>query len=232
MRGGGTGRPGLHRRRPRPARSGSGGGPPLGIFAGARSGRLGRPMAVFAVTAVGAGSSSPFCHWPWRRAAPAWSPPRSSCNRPPRPRPAGSPVGTPTAAEPPGWSYRAGRLGRRHPRRRPHRRPRRGHRGAAVFGVGFGITQSATITLMYARVPVSGYGTVSALWNVAYDGGMGVGAVGFGTVAGLTGYPWAFALTALLTLTAFVPAWWDRTAARERRTATREDRTVTAERQS
>ncbi|MFC9294016.1 MFS transporter [Streptomyces sp. NPDC057011] len=78
--------------------------------------------------------------------------------------------------------------------------------GVALFGVGFGVTQNATLTLMYARVPASGYGTVSALWNFAYDAGMGVGAVGFGALAGLTGYPWAFALTAVLMLTALAPA--------------------------
>ncbi|QNS08465.1 MFS transporter [Streptomyces xanthii] len=82
--------------------------------------------------------------------------------------------------------------------------------GVAVFGIGFGITQNATLTLMYARVPASGYGTVSALWNFAYDAGMGVGAVGFGLLAGRTGYPWAFALTAVLMLTALAPAWRDR----------------------
>ncbi|MFC9499817.1 MFS transporter, partial [Streptomyces sp. NPDC056982] len=101
--------------------------------------------------------------------------------------------------------------------------------GAAVFGVGFGIAQSATITLMYSRVPASGYGTVSALWNVAYDAGMGIGAVGFGTVAGLTGYPWAFVLTAFLMLTALVPARWDLTAARRQRAMGREDLAVAEE---
>ncbi|MFI7005295.1 MFS transporter [Streptomyces sp. NPDC050145] len=84
--------------------------------------------------------------------------------------------------------------------------------GVAVFGVGFGVTQNATLTLMYARVPASGYGTVSALWNFAYDAGMGVGAVGFGVLAGWTGYPWAFAFTAALMLTALAPAWHDRRA--------------------
>ncbi|MET9539089.1 MFS transporter [Streptomyces sp. NPDC006553] len=82
--------------------------------------------------------------------------------------------------------------------------------GVALFGVGFGVTQNATLTLMYARVPTSGYGTVSALWNFAYDAGMGVGAVGFGVLAGRTGYPLAFALTAALMLTALAPAWRDR----------------------
>ncbi|MFF4256013.1 MFS transporter [Streptomyces sp. NPDC001663] len=82
--------------------------------------------------------------------------------------------------------------------------------GTALFGAGFGIAQNATLTLMYARVSASSYGTVSALWNLAYDGGMGVGAAGFGVLAGLTGYPWAFAVTAALMLGALVPALRDR----------------------
>ncbi|MFF2616809.1 MFS transporter [Kitasatospora sp. NPDC058046] len=82
--------------------------------------------------------------------------------------------------------------------------------GATVFGAGFGVAQNATLTLMYARVPPAGYGTVTALWNVAFDGGMGVGAVAFGAVAGATGYPWAFVLTAAVMLAALAPAWRDR----------------------
>ena len=82
--------------------------------------------------------------------------------------------------------------------------------GTALFGAGFGITQNATLALMYTRVSATSYGTVSALWNLAYDGGMGVGAAGFGVTAGLTGYPWAFALTALLMLTAVAPSIRDR----------------------
>ena len=70
--------------------------------------------------------------------------------------------------------------------------------GAAVFGLGFGVTQNATQTLMYDRVAESGYGAVSAMWNLAYDGGMGLGAAGFGVLAVQTGYPAAFALTAVL----------------------------------
>ncbi|WP_327431940.1 MFS transporter [Streptomyces sp. NBC_01236] len=84
--------------------------------------------------------------------------------------------------------------------------------GVTVFGIGFGIAQNATLTLMYARVTASGYSTVTALWNLAYDGGMGAGAVGFGAVAGWTGYPWAFAATAVLMLVALIPACLDRRA--------------------
>jgi predicted MFS family arabinose efflux permease len=68
--------------------------------------------------------------------------------------------------------------------------------GAAVFGAGFGVTQNASLTLMYDRVPESGYSAVSALWNLAYDGGMGLGAAAFGVLVVHTGYSAAFALTA------------------------------------
>lgn len=205
-------------------------GPPLGIFAGARSGTLGRPTAVFAVTAVGAGIVVTFLPL---AVAPGYSGVVAAAL-----------FMQPAAATASRWF--AGR-----------RADRRGAAGlmvpglvasaagilvvaltgvpvavvvgAAVFGVGFGITQSATITLMYSRVPTSGYGTVSALWNVAYDAGMGIGAVGFGTVAGLTGYPWAFVLTAFLMLTALIPARWDLTAARKQRAMGRKDQAVSEE---
>jgi MFS family permease len=72
--------------------------------------------------------------------------------------------------------------------------------GAVVFGVGFGISQNATLSLMFDRVTPSGYGTVSALWNLAYDAGLGIGAVGFGAAAGHTGYPLGFLLTGALVL--------------------------------
>lgn len=54
-----------------------------------------------------------------------------------------------------------------------------------LFGIGFGVAQSATLTLMYARVSAAGWGTVSAMWHFAYDAGMGVGAVAFGWLAAL-----------------------------------------------
>jgi predicted MFS family arabinose efflux permease len=85
----------------------------------------------------------------------------------------------------------------------------------AVFGCGFGATQNASMTLMLNRVPPSAYGTVSAIWNLAYDAGIGVGAFGFGVVAARTGYPPAFALTAALMVAALLlrPARPDRSDA-------------------
>ncbi|WP_433463209.1 MFS transporter [Spirillospora sp. CA-128828] len=71
-----------------------------------------------------------------------------------------------------------------------------------LFGAGFGVAQNASMAVMYERAPASGYGTVSALWNIGYDGGMGIGGAAFGLTAAQTGYPTAFALTATAILLA------------------------------
>ncbi|NRQ34967.1 MFS transporter [Nonomuraea sp. NN258] len=67
--------------------------------------------------------------------------------------------------------------------------------GMALFGAGFGVLQNATLTLMFERGET---GTVSALWNLAYDAGMGVGALGFGLLLPAVGYPAGFAAIAVL----------------------------------
>jgi len=77
--------------------------------------------------------------------------------------------------------------------------------GMCLFGAGFGIVQNATLTMMIDRMPASGLGTASALWNLAYDAGYGAGPALFGLFAGRTGYPAAFALAGLL-MAAALPA--------------------------
>jgi MFS family permease len=84
--------------------------------------------------------------------------------------------------------------------------------GMCLFGIGFGITQNVTFSLMIDRAPVAGYGTASALWNLAYDAGYGAGPAVFGVFVVYTGYPAAFAVTGMLVLAALVPALRDRTA--------------------
>ena len=85
--------------------------------------------------------------------------------------------------------------------------------GMCLFGAGFGIGQNATFALMIERVPASGAGPASALWNLAYDAGYGAGPVLFGLLAGHTGYPAAFALTAVPMLAALPAALRERSAA-------------------
>lgn len=190
-------------------------GKPVGVLAGLRTGGLMRPGAVFATTALAAGIVVTFLPL----AVPAAY---------------GTVVAValfvqPAASTAARWA--AGRYGDRHG---PARllvpglvlsagglsitavtgSPVAVLVGVAVFGTGFGIAQNATLTLMYARVPATGYGTVTALWNIAYDGGMGVGAAGFGVLAGVTGYPSALAVTAVLMLVALIPASRDARADR------------------
>jgi len=75
-----------------------------------------------------------------------------------------------------------------------------------LFGMGFGVAQNTTLAVMLERVPQSEFGRVSALWNIASDGGMGVGAVGVGLLVGWAGYTTAFALTAAVLAAALIPA--------------------------
>ena len=74
--------------------------------------------------------------------------------------------------------------------------------GMALFGLGFGALQNATYALMIDRMPESGFGTASAIWNLAYDAGYGAGPAAFGLFVGVTGFPIAFAFSALLMVAA------------------------------
>jgi predicted MFS family arabinose efflux permease len=85
--------------------------------------------------------------------------------------------------------------------------------GMFLFGTGFGICQNATFAMMIDRMPPSGAGTASALWNLAYDAGYGAGPAVFGLLVIHTGYPVAFALTAALMLAALPAARRERSAA-------------------
>jgi MFS family permease len=86
-----------------------------------------------------------------------------------------------------------------------------------LFGTGFGIIQNATFALMIDRMPASGFGMASALWNLAYDAGYGAGPAVFGLFVAHTGYPAAFALTGVLMLAALPAARRERSAAAARR---------------
>jgi MFS family permease len=88
--------------------------------------------------------------------------------------------------------------------------------GMAVFGIGFGATQTATFTLMAERVTESGHASISALWNLAYDLGYGIGPIGVSILALATGLPIAFALSGALVLLAVPLVVLDRQVARLR----------------
>ena len=78
--------------------------------------------------------------------------------------------------------------------------------GMLLVGAGFGIVQNASLSLMFENVPASGYDMVSAIWNLAYDAGLGLGAVAFGVLAAETGYGMALAVIAAVMVGAVVQA--------------------------
>jgi MFS family permease len=74
--------------------------------------------------------------------------------------------------------------------------------GAILFGTGFGAVQNASLATMYDQVDRSSYGSVTAVWSVAYDSGLGVGAAGFGLMVSVAGYGAGFAIMALVMVAA------------------------------
>ena len=55
--------------------------------------------------------------------------------------------------------------------------------GAVLFGAAFGALQNSSIHLMFEATGPSGFGAVSAIWNIAFDLGLGLGAFAFGVLA-------------------------------------------------
>ena len=81
--------------------------------------------------------------------------------------------------------------------------------GMALFGIGLGGAQNASLAIMFERSRPERFAQISVIWNIAYDAGMGIGAVAFGLVTGVTGYPVGFALVAGLLFLTVIPAWRD-----------------------
>ncbi|MGW5385599.1 MFS transporter [Nocardia sp. NPDC003963] len=64
--------------------------------------------------------------------------------------------------------------------------------GAALLGAGFGACQNDSFVLTVQRLGPAHSGTASTLWNIAYDGGLGLGATALGWWVGTAGYFGAF----------------------------------------
>lgn len=64
--------------------------------------------------------------------------------------------------------------------------------GAALLGAGFGACQNDSFVVTLERLGSGRSGTASTIWNIAYDGGLGLGAVIFGWFVAVAGYVEAF----------------------------------------
>jgi predicted MFS family arabinose efflux permease len=76
--------------------------------------------------------------------------------------------------------------------------------GAAVFGAGYGGAQNLTLLAAFARAGTGGTTAASAMWNLSFDAGTGVGALLLGLAAAGIGLPWTFVVVAA-SLVAIVP---------------------------
>lgn len=76
--------------------------------------------------------------------------------------------------------------------------------GAAVFGAGYGGAQNLTLLAAFARAGAGGTTAASAMWNLSFDAGTGVGALVLGLAAAGIGLPWTFVVVAAV-LVAIVP---------------------------
>ena len=74
--------------------------------------------------------------------------------------------------------------------------------GAVALGVGFGICQNDSLVTVFSAAGPGRLGAASAAWNIAYDGGTGIGALALGVAATAGGYPIAFSVAAVLILAA------------------------------
>lgn len=72
----------------------------------------------------------------------------------------------------------------------------------AVAGLGYGSLQNLTLVAAFSRVAASEYAAASAIWNVGFDAGTGLGAVLVGLVAARTSFGVGFLVTAAFALAA------------------------------
>ncbi|MGH3368205.1 MAG: MFS transporter [Nocardioidaceae bacterium] len=61
-----------------------------------------------------------------------------------------------------------------------------------VVGLGYGALQNVTLVCAFAEVTPRDYGSASAVWNIGFDSGTGLGSVVLGVIAATAGFPAGF----------------------------------------
>ncbi|MGH3472686.1 MAG: MFS transporter, partial [Nocardioidaceae bacterium] len=72
----------------------------------------------------------------------------------------------------------------------------------AVLGLGYGSIQNLTLVAAFARVDRAGYASASAVWNIGFDAGTGLGAVALGVIASVSTFTVGFVALALAAVAA------------------------------
>jgi len=68
----------------------------------------------------------------------------------------------------------------------------------AVVGFGYGALQNVTLVCAFAQVGPRHYGSASAVWNIGFDSGTGLGSVMLGVVAGTVSFPAGYLVSAVV----------------------------------
>ncbi|MCS4489048.1 MFS transporter [Corynebacterium sp. ES2775-CONJ] len=71
---------------------------------------------------------------------------------------------------------------------------------AIIFGCGYGAVQNESMVKMFQSTPPSRLSTVSALWNISFDGGTGLGSFILGYTASIFAYHGAFIASVIIIL--------------------------------
>jgi MFS family permease len=74
--------------------------------------------------------------------------------------------------------------------------------GMVVVGIGYGALQNLTLMTVFSRVRPLEYGAASAVWNVGFDAGTGLGAMVVGLIATASTFTIGFLVMAALALAA------------------------------
>lgn len=90
--------------------------------------------------------------------------------------------------------------------------------GALLFGGGFGMVQNEALLSMFFRLPRSRVSEASAVWNISYDAGTGVGSFLLGIVAASLAYNGAFGAGAAVILLGILLTMADRIVGKHRLT--------------
>lgn len=87
---------------------------------------------------------------------------------------------------------------------------------ALMFGGAFGAVQNESLLSMFQRLPRSKVSQASAIWNIFFDSGTGIGSVAYGVVVGMYWYSGAFGAGAMVIVLGIVVTVVDRILGRQR----------------
>lgn len=87
---------------------------------------------------------------------------------------------------------------------------------ALFYGAGFGAVQNESLTMMFYRLPRSKSSQASAMWNIAFDGGTGLGSTVYGMVLTTVAFAPMFGLASAVILVGLAVTLLDRQLGRHR----------------